>query len=39
MVKWNLTKATSLFFIVQNSEYFCKLTEKNMNNRNKNNEW
>jgi hypothetical protein len=39
MVKWNLTMVTSLFSIVQNSEYFCKLTEKNMNNRNKDNEW
>ena len=39
MVKWNLIKATSVFSFVQNSEYFCKLTEKNMNDRNKDNEW
>ena len=29
------SKASSLFFIVQNPEYFCKPTEKNINNRNK----
>jgi hypothetical protein len=31
--------AINLFFIVQNPEYFYKPTEKNINNRNKNNEW
>ena len=35
MVKWNLTKATSVFSFVQNSECFCKPTEKIYNNRNK----
>jgi len=39
MVKLNLIKATSVFSFVQNSECFCKITEKNINNRNKNNEW